>query len=70
MPVNTAYFGRLHCILLLFMNIMESLVSDIFDPFVFNNITADSFNFCPPRVFSAPFSPWINNSFSINNIHL
>ncbi len=35
----------------LFINIMERLISDIFDACVFNNIMEDTFIF-PPRVFS------------------
>jgi hypothetical protein len=47
------YNGKAAISSLLFNNIMERSVSDIFDAFVFNNIMEDTFIF-PPRVFSLP----------------
>ena len=46
---------------------MERLLSDIFSPFVFNNIMADTFIF-PPRVFSLPCHQQDTSCFLFNDI--
>ena len=51
----------------LFINIMERPVSDIFSPFVFNNIMEDTFIF-PPRVFSRHVSRECTNFLNFNDI--
>jgi len=49
------------------MNIMERLISDIFPPFVFNNIMEDTFIFPPPRFFAPRQQPQ-TNCFCFNDI--
>ena len=51
----------------LFINIMERPVSDIFPPFVFNNIMEDTFIFSP-RVFSLPCRQKPTNQLIFNDI--
>ena len=51
----------------LFINIMERLFSDIFPPFVFNNIMEDTCIF-PPRVLSLPGRQEFSNCIMFNDI--
>ena len=53
----------------LFINIMERLISDIFETCVFNNIMEDTFIF-PPRVFSPACHEGSTNCLIFNDIDL
>jgi len=48
---------------------MKRAISDIFTPFVFNNIMEDTFIF-PPRVFLLPHRKEFTNCSTFNDIEL
>ena len=61
------YNGKQRATTFLFSNIMERLISDIFPPFVFNNIMEDTFIFSP-RVFLRPCRQESSNCIMFNDI--
>ena len=61
--------GKATVTIFLFIDIMERPISDIFPPFVFNNIMEDTFIFSP-RVFSLPFRRDFANCIMFNDIVL
>jgi hypothetical protein len=61
------YNGKTGVSSFLFINIMERSISDIFPPFVFNNIMEDTFIFSP-RVFLLPYRQELTKCIMFNDI--